>query len=53
MCWAAARPGFFADFLSAGFAVVAGLPADLRPAAWGNSAAGFAGTSRVSVFRLA
>src|SRR5438876_1361548 len=49
--WAAARPGFPADVFGAGFAAVTGLSADFRPAARGNSAAGFTGTSRISVFR--
>src|SRR5947209_7720056 len=50
--WAAARPGFSTDLLSAGLAAFAGLSVDVA-IAWGNVAIGRAGTSRVSVFRLA
>jgi hypothetical protein len=59
--WAAARPGLSTDFLIAGFAAVADETVDFTlgaPAARGNLAAGFTGTSRVSelvisVLRLA
>src|SRR6185369_462662 len=55
--WAAARPGLSTDFLSTSFAAAAGLSVDFPiswgPAAWGTMAAGFTGTSRVSVLRLA
>ena len=50
--WAAARPGLSADLDGAGFAAVTGLSVDFVPAPE-NSAAGLAGTSRVSVFKLA
>jgi hypothetical protein len=51
--WAAARPGLSADLDGAGFAAVTGLSVDFVPVASGNEATGLAGTSRVSVFRLA
>jgi hypothetical protein len=51
--WAAARPGLSADLDEAGFAAVAGLSVDFVSAAWGNVATDLAGTSRVSVFKLA
>ena len=50
---AAARPGLSADFLSTGFAAVTGLSADFRSVGRGVATTGFAGTSRVSVFKLA
>ena len=50
--WAAARPGLSTDFFVAGFAAVAGLSVDW-PVARGNATTVLAGTSRVSVFRLA
>jgi hypothetical protein len=51
--WAAARPGLSTDFFLAGFAAVTSFSVDWGPAAWGTMAAGFTGTSRVSVLRLA
>jgi hypothetical protein len=51
--WAAARPGLSADLDGAGFAAVTGLSVDFVPVASENGAAGLAGTSRVSVFKLA
>src|SRR4051794_40731752 len=50
--WAAARPGFSADSFFAGFAAAAGLSVELA-VVWGNATTNRAGTSRVSVFRLA
>jgi hypothetical protein len=50
---AAARPGLSADLLWAGFAAVTGLSMDFIPVAKGIWATGLAGTSRVSVFKLA
>ena len=50
---AAARPGLSADLDRAGFAAVTGLSADFDSAGRGIWAAVFAGTSRVSVLRLA
>ena len=41
------------ELLGAGFAAVTGLAVDLEPAAWGEVATGFDGTSRVPVFKLA
>ena len=50
---AAARPGLSTDCVGAGFAAVTGLSVDFVPVAKGNRATGLAGTSRVSVFKLA
>ena len=52
MGWAAARPGFSTDFVAAGLAAIAGLSVDLA-VVWGNATTDRAGTSRVSVFKLA
>jgi hypothetical protein len=51
--WAAARPGLSTDLEETGFAAVTGLFVDFVSAAWGNAATDLAGTSRVSVFKLA
>ena len=55
-CWAAARPGFSTDLAKglagAGLAAFAGSSVDLA-VVWGNATTDRAGTSRVSVFRLA
>jgi hypothetical protein len=50
--WAAARPGFATDFIETGFAASAGLSVDLA-VVWGNATTDRAGTSRVSIFKLA
>ena len=50
---AAARPGLSADLLWAGFAAVTGLSVDFIPVGWDTASTGLAGTSRVSVFKLA
>lgn len=50
--WAAARPDFTAVVDWAGLADVAGFSVD-RAIVWGNATIDRAGTSRVSVFRLA
>ena len=50
--WAAARSGFTADLGCAGLADVAGLSADLAVVR-GNATTDRAGTSRVSIFKLA
>jgi hypothetical protein len=50
---AAARPGLSVDLVEAGFAAVTGLSMDLAAAGRGVATTAFAGTSRVSVLRLA
>jgi hypothetical protein len=50
---AAARPGLSADCTRAGFAAVTGLSVDFVADCRGVAATAFAGTSRVSVLKLA
>jgi len=50
---AAARPGLSADLDGAGFAAVTGLSVDLSAAGRDMAGTASAGTSRVSVFKLA
>ena len=50
--WAAARPGFPTDGFFAGFAAETGLSVDIAVVR-GNATTNRAGTSRVSVLRLA
>jgi hypothetical protein len=51
--WAAARPGLSTDLVMAGFAAAAGLSVDFGTVGRGIASTVLAGTSRVSVFKLA